>query len=144
MEAPDDGKRALFDMARRPTKVTAALEPLRTLLGTTFKSDENPDANIREFNACLRDVQKTGVLDKDDIKQHVLSALDPVFYAAVRMDIFRPTSVQRWTFSRCNNARGKRMRSTSALDVGIPSCSALMTTLLRGTGSPGSRTCSRG
>ncbi|KAK3282924.1 hypothetical protein CYMTET_9360 [Cymbomonas tetramitiformis] len=81
--SPDDGKRALLEVARRLTTVTAPLDSLRTLLAITFPSGVDPDANIAEFNACLRDVQKSGVLNDDEVKQHFLTALDKRYYQPV-------------------------------------------------------------
>ncbi|KAK3288540.1 hypothetical protein CYMTET_3977 [Cymbomonas tetramitiformis] len=78
---PYNGKRVLFELARRLLDAGSPFSGTQTLLGVRVLSDKDPQDEIVTFNSTS--ARRKNTLNDEEVKGLFINALDPVYYAPV-------------------------------------------------------------
>ncbi|KAK3289331.1 hypothetical protein CYMTET_3230 [Cymbomonas tetramitiformis] len=80
---PFDGKRVLFELARRLLDTGSPFSGTQTLLGVRVAACKDPQDAIAVFSSALASARRKNTLDDDEVKGLFINALDPNYYAPV-------------------------------------------------------------
>ncbi|KAK3273502.1 hypothetical protein CYMTET_18265 [Cymbomonas tetramitiformis] len=117
---PHDGKRILFEFARRLLHADAPFQATSDLIGVRVLPNKDPHGAFADFNDALTSARRRGTMDDEDVNGlFIIAALDSVYYVPagciVASTSSRPTTGDGLAdYSAQWDASGRSERSADA------------------------------